>query len=243
VNYAFPPPAVSTVAIAGTDSVFPVRRIYCVGRNYAEHAREMGFETGPEPPFFFAKPADAVVPDGATVPYALATRNLHHEVELVVAIGKRGVEIAPEAALEHAYGYAVGLDMTRRDLQLAAREQGRPWDTGKGFDHSAPIGAIQRAAQIGHPESGSIELEVNGIMRQRADLKDLIWPVRALIVELSKLFVLEPGDLLFTGTPAGVGPVQPGDALRGTIRGVGEISIRIGERAGSSRAEPGRGEA
>ena len=228
MNYAFPVSKVPSVPVAGTDLSYPVRRIYCVGRNYAEHAREMGFEPEREPPFFFTKPADAIVADGATIPYALATQNLHHEIELVVALGKAGVNIARESALEHVYGYAVGIDMTRRDLQLAARDKGRPWDVGKAFDESAPISAIQRASEIGHPQAGAINLSVNGQMRQNADLKQLLWPVADLVVELSRLFVLEPGDLIYTGTPAGVGPVTTGDELEGSIEHVGKITIRIG---------------
>ena len=228
MNYAFPVPALPSVPIAGTDLRFPVHRIYCVGRNYAEHAREMGFDPEREPPFFFTKPADAIVLDGATVAYALATQNLHHEIELVVAIGKGGVNIAREAALEHVYGYAVGIDMTRRDLQLAARDKGRPWDVGKAFDESAPISALRRAAEIGHPDSGAIQLSVNAELRQNSDLKQLLWPVADLVSELSKLFVLRAGDLIYTGTPAGVGPVKVGDELSGSIQGVGTISLRIG---------------
>jgi len=228
MNYAFPVSKVPSVPVAGTDLSYPVRRIYCVGRNYAEHAREMGFEPEREPPFFFTKPADAIVADGATIPYALATQNLHHEIELVVALGKAGVNIARESALEHVYGYAVGIDMTRRDLQLAARDKGRPWDVGKAFDESAPISAIQRSSEIGHPQAGAINLSVNGQMRQNADLKQLLWPVADLVVELSRLFVLEPGDLIYTGTPAGVGPVTTGDELEGSIEHVGKITIRIG---------------
>lgn len=231
MNYAFPLPVVPSVPIAGTDSNFPVRRIYCVGRNYAEHAREMGFEPEREPPFFFTKPADAVVENGSTIAYALATENLHHEIELVVALGSGGVHITRDAALNHVYGYAVGIDMTRRDLQLAARDKGRPWDVGKAFDESAPISAIQRAAEIGHPEAGAIRLSVNGVERQSSDLKLLLWPVAELIVDLSKLFELRAGDLIYTGTPAGVGPVRVGDALHGYIERVGEISIRIGARS------------
>ncbi len=237
MKYAFPPPAVPCVPVAGSELSFPVRRIYCVGRNYAEHAREMGFEPEREPPFFFAKPADAIVANGATIAYSLATQNLHHEIELVVAIGKEGVAISRETALEHVYGYAVGLDMTRRDLQLAARDKGRPWDVGKGFDESAPISALRRAADIGHPDAGAIQLSVNGEVRQRSDLKQLLWPVAELIVELSKLFVLRPGDLLYTGTPAGVGPVKPGDQLNGSVEGVGELSIRIGARSAGAGLE------
>jgi fumarylpyruvate hydrolase len=227
VDYAFPVPAVPSVAVSGTGARFPVHRIYCVGRNYAEHAKEMGFEPDREAPFFFAKPADAVVADGAAIPYALSTANLHPEMELVVAIGAAGVNIPQARALEHVFGYAAGLDMTRRDLQLAARDKGRPWDVGKGFDQSAPVGAIRRTAEIGHPDRGRISLEVNGELRQRADLRELIWSVPELVAELSKLFVLQPGDLLFTGTPAGVGPVKPGDRLLGSIEGVGDISVSI----------------
>ncbi len=230
-SYLFPVPDLSSVSIAGTDARYPVHRIYCVGRNYAEHAREMGFDPDREPPFFFTKPADAVVADGATIGYALATSNLHHEIELVVALGKAGVDIPRERALDHVYGYAVGIDMTRRDLQLAARDKGRPWDVGKAFDESAPIGAIQPASKVGHPRAGAIRLTVNGEQRQCSDLELLLWPVAELIAELSKLFVLKPGDLIYTGTPAGVGPVRPGDELVGSVEGVGDITIRIGERA------------
>ena len=229
-EYAFPAPKLSSVPVAGANALFPVHRIYCVGRNYAAHAREMGFDPDREPPFFFCKPSDAVVEDGATIPYALATEALEHEIELVVAIGRGGKEIAREAALEHVYGYAVGIDLTRRDLQLAARDKGRPWDTGKAFDNSAPLGAIQRAGDIGHPAAGAIWLKVNDETRQNADLNQLIWPVADVIAQLSQLFRLEPGDLVFTGTPAGVGPVRPGDRVRGGIAGVGEISIQIGPR-------------
>jgi len=228
MNYAFPVPAVPSVPVAGTDLRFPVHRIYCVGRNYAEHTREMGFDPERESPFFFTKPADAIVLDGATIAYALATQNLHHEIELVVAIGKGGVNISREAALEHVYGYAVGIDLTRRDLQLAARDKGRPWDVGKAFDESAPISALRRATEIGHPDSGAIQLSVNAELRQSSDLKQLLWPVADLVCELSKLFVLRPGDLIYTGTPAGVGPVKVGDELSGSIQGVGTISLRIG---------------
>ena len=231
MKYAFPVSSIPTVPIAGTDLSYAVRRIYCVGRNYAEHAREMGFEPERESPFFFTKPADAIALDGATIAYALATQNLHHEVELVAAIGKSGVNIARESALEHVYGYAVGIDMTRRDLQLAARDKGRPWDVGKAFDESAPISAIHQSGEIGHPHAGAIRLSVNGQLRQNADLKQLLCPVADLVVELSRLFVLKPGDLIYTGTPAGVGPVTTGDELHGSIEGVGTITIRIGARS------------
>jgi len=227
VKYAFPLWTTPSVPVAGTDVNFPVHRIYCVGRNYAEHAREMGFDPNREPPFFFSKPADAVVANGSTIRYALATQNFHYEMELVVAIGKEGVNISRESAPDHVYGYAAGLDMTRRDLQLAARDKGRPWDIGKGFDQSAPVSAIHRAADVGHPSSGAIWLKVNGEIKQKADLKELLWPVPDVIAYLSKLFVLKPGDLIYTGTPAGVGPVKPGDRLQGAVEGIDEISINI----------------
>lgn len=227
MKYAFPVPEVSTVPIVGTELAFAVRRIYCVGRNYREHTREMGFDPERDPPFFFGKPADAVVPSGATIPYPLATRNLHHEIELVVAIGQHGVKIPRESALDHVYGYAVGIDLTRRDLQLAARDKGRPWDVGKGFDRSAPLSAVHRAVDIGHPSAGSIWLDVNGTRRQNADVAELIWPIPDVIAFLSELFVLEPGDLIYTGTPAGVGPLEPGDRIRGAVEGVDEITLTI----------------
>ena len=227
MKYAFAVPSTPAVPIAGTDQHYPVRRIYCVGRNYAEHAREMGVDPEREPPFFFAKPADAVVANGSEIPYPLSTRNFHHEIELVVAIGKPGVQIRTESALAHVFGYAVGIDLTRRDLQLAARDKGRPWDAGKGFDRSAPISAIHRADDIGHPASGSIWLKVNDTQKQAADLKDLLWPVPDVVAQLSQLFALEPGDLIFTGTPAGVGPLVAGDRVSGGVAGVDEISIRI----------------
>ena len=227
MKFAIPLWNTPAVPVAGTDMVFPVRRIYCVGRNYGEHAREMGFDPNKEPPFFFSKPADAIVPSGSTIAYPLATINFHHEMELVVAIGKQGVHVKREGAFEHVYGYAAGLDMTRRDLQFAARDKGRPWDPGKGFDQSAPISAIHRAADIGHPASGAIWLKVNGELKQKGDLKDMLWPVPDILVFLSGLFVLQPGDLIYTGTPAGVGPVKPGDQLHGQVEGVDEISINI----------------
>ena len=225
--YAVPLWPQPTVAVAGGDP-FPVHRIYCVGRNYAAHAREMGADPDREPPFFFTKPADAVVADGGTVPYPPATTNLHHEVELVVAIAKGGVNIPVESALEHVYGYAVGLDMTRRDVQNAAKKEGKPWDMGKGFDLSAPCGTIRRAADIGHPDKGAVRLTVNGELRQQGDLNDLIWSVSETISYLSGLVELKPGDLIYTGTPEGVGPVVKGDRLEGNVEGVGTLTITIG---------------
>ena len=227
MTYAVPLWSQPTVPVAGGDP-FPVRRIYCVGRNYAAHAREMGADPDREPPFFFTKPADAVVADGGTVPYPPATSNLHHEIELVVAIGRGGRNIPVETALEHVYGYAVGLDMTRRDLQNAAKKEGKPWDMGKGFDHSAPCSAIRRAADIGHPAKGAVTLSVNGEARQKGDLSDLIWSVSETISYLSGLVELQPGDLIYTGTPEGVAAVKTGDVLEGAVEGVGTLTITIG---------------
>jgi fumarylpyruvate hydrolase len=216
-----------TVEVLGSDERFPVHRIYCVGRNYAKHAREMGMDPDREPPFFFAKPADAVVANGTPVPYPPRTANLHHELELVVAIGTGGRDIPPASALAHVFGYAVGLDLTRRDLQFDAREHGRPWDVAKGFDCSAPVSAIRPAAQMGHPEQGAIWLEVNGETRQRANLSEMIWNVPEIVAELSTYFELRPGDLIYTGTPEGVGPVQRGDSLVGGIDGLETLRITI----------------
>ena len=231
MNTVFPALPRACVAIQGSESVFPVHRIYCVARNYAAHAREMGMDPEREPPFFFAKPADAIVADGAPVPYPPRTRNLHHEIELVVAVGRGGREVPVERALEHVYGYAVGNDLTRRDLQTLAKNEGRPWDTAKGFDASAPIAAIRPAAVVGHPGRGAIWLEVNGVRRQSADLAEMIWSVPEIIAELSTLFELVPGDLIFTGTPAGVGAVVPGDEILGGIDGLGTLRSRIVDRS------------
>ena len=215
------------VPVAGTSDHFPVRRIFCVGRNYAEHAREMGGNPEREAPFFFTKPADAVVTGGADMPYPPATRNLHHEMELVVAIGTGGAAIAEDAALRHVWGYAAGIDMTRRDLQNEAKKAARPWDMSKGFDHSAPIGDIVPAAHLPDPTRGRIELSVNGTVRQSSDLSQMIWSVAETIAFLSRLVTLAPGDLIFTGTPEGVGAVTRGDMLEGTIEGVGTVRTRI----------------
>ena len=227
MTYAVPVPAQISVEVAGSSERFPVHRIYCVGRNYAAHAREMGMDPEREPPFFFSKPADAVVPNGAPVPYPPRTGNLHHEIELVVAIGTGGRDIPLASALGHVFGYAVGNDLTRRDLQFAAREKGQPWDVAKGFDRSAPVTAIRRAAEVGHPERGRIWIEVNGEIRQQADLSEMIWSVPEIVAELSTLFDLAPGDLIFTGTPAGVGPVQRGDSLVGGIDGLETLRTTI----------------
>lgn len=226
VDYVFAPPPQAAAPVAGGKS-FPVRRIFCVGQNYAAHTREMGGDPTREPPFFFAKPADALVTDGADAPYPSLTKNLHHEIELVVAIGKGGVDIPAAAALDHVYGYAAGLDMTRRDIQAEARKAGRPWDMSKGFDFSAPLGLIHAAAQIGHPKTGRISLQVNGAVKQDGDLADLIWSVPEVVAALSTFVALSPGDLIFTGTPSGVGPVVAGDALVGEIAGVGEVRTKI----------------
>ena len=216
-----------TVEIAGIDARFPVRRIFCIGRNYAAHTEEMGYDPKSDPPVFFTKPADAVVADDSDIAYPPRTSNLHHEIEMVAAIDKGGADIAPEHALGHVFGYAVGIDLTRRDLQSQAKEGGRPWDAAKGFDQSAPLSAIHAVDDIGHPDSGRIWLAVNGEIRQQGDLNELIWSVADSIAELSTFFALQPGDLLFTGTPAGVGPVVAGDVLTGGIDGIDEITIRI----------------
>ena len=225
MSFVLPAPPLASVAVAGSGEFFPVRRIYCVGRNYAAHAREMGHDPDREAPFFFSKPADAVVENGSAIDYPMATRDLHHEIELVAALGGGGAKIAEADALSHVWGYGVGLDMTRRDLQGEAKEKGRPWDTGKAFDDSAPISALRPAAEIGHPAAGRIWLEVNGEIRQDSDLTHLIWNVSETIAYLSRLFVLRPGDLIFTGTPAGVAAVGPGDRLEGGVEGVGELTV------------------
>ncbi len=231
MSFAFEPAATVAVPVAGSDALFPVRRIYCVGRNYAAHAREMGGDPDREPPFFFCKPADAivVVPACATVdlPYPPQTADYHHEIELVVAIGRAGHDIAVERALDHVWGYAVGLDMTRRDLQAKLRDKGRPWELGKAFDASAPIAPLHAAAQLGHPSAGAIWLEVDGQMRQRGDIDQLIWSVPEVVANLSGYFTLQPGDLIYAGTPEGVGKVTRGQHLRGGIDGLGELNLRV----------------
>jgi len=218
-EFAFPPPAAPSVAVAASSERFPVHRIYCVGRNYADHVHEMGADPQSEPPVFFTKPADAVVANGAAVPYPPRTANFHHEIELVVAIGRGGRDIREPRALEHVFGYAAGNDLTRRDLQHAAKQRGLPWDAAKGFDWSAPIAAIRPAA-LGQVSQGRIWLSVNGELRQESDVSQMLWDVAHIIAELSTLYELKPGDLIFTGTPAGVGPVKPGDRLEGGIEGL-----------------------
>jgi fumarylpyruvate hydrolase len=229
-EFAIPRPATPSVAVAGTDSRFPVHRIYCIGLNYADHIREFGRDPDQSPPVFFMKPADAVVGNGAPVPYPPATSDFHYEIELVVAIGRSGREISTERALEHVFGYAAGNDLTRRDLQRAAKGRGEPWDTSKGFDHSAPVAAI-RPASLGHVSSGKIWLAVNGETRQESELSRMIWGVPEIIAALSKLYELVPGDLIFTGTPSGVGPVKPGDRLEGGIAGLEVLRNSIVEAA------------
>ena len=229
MRYVFTPPAPTAVPVAG-GGLFPVRRIYCVGRNYAEHAQEMGF-TGREPPFFFLKPADVVLPvaDGAVgeMAYPPLTANLHHEIELVVAIGTGGRNIDAADAAKHIWGYAVGLDMTRRDLQNDMKKQGRPWCIGKGFDESAPIGPLHPIERTGELSRGAITLAVNGTQRQKGDLAELIWNVAETIETLSNAWTLQPGDLIFTGTPAGVGAVVSGDLMEGAIDGLGTLKVRV----------------
>lgn len=216
-----------TVAIAGRDERFAVRRVFCIGKNYAAHVRELGGNPDREPPFYFSKAADTVTPDGSVVAYPPRTRNFHHEIELVVAIGKAGADIPAARAAEYIFGYAVGIDLTRRDLQAEAKNAGRPWDTAKNFDQSAPIGAIHTVDEVGHPTGGRIWLAVNGAARQDADVGEMIWSVAESIAETSTFCALAPGDLIFTGTPAGVGPLSPGDKVTGGIAGIGEISIEI----------------
>jgi fumarylpyruvate hydrolase len=230
MGYVFAAPAQAVVPIVGSTDLFPIHRVYCVGRNYEEHAKEMGF-SGREPPFFFCKPADAVMPvaEGATgvLPYPSATSNLHHEIELVVAIGKRGRDIAAADAASFVWGYAVGLDMTRRDLQGEAKKQGRPWEVGKAFDFSAPISPVRPVAKTGLVTAGRIALTVNGIERQASDVSKLIWDVNETIEHLSKYFELAPGDLIYTGTPEGVAAVARGDVMQGSVEGVGKLNVRV----------------
>ena len=228
--YVIPAPIPASVPVAGSADAFPVHRIYCVGRNYVDHAKEMG-HTGREAPFFFMKPSDAIlpVPAGTTgaLPYPPQTRDFQHEMELVVAIGKGGSDIGVDDALSHVWGYAVGLDMTRRDLQGEAKKLGRPWDTGKAFEHSAPIGPITPAAQAGDVNHAAITLHVNGELRQASTIDMLIWNVAETIADLSKYFTLQPGDLIYTGTPAGVAPVQRGDELGGAIDGLETVRVKV----------------
>lgn len=228
MTYLFEPAAAPSVAIAGQAARVAVRRIFCIGRNYAAHVLEMGFEPAREEPFFFTKPADSVVPDGATIPFPCGSANVHHEIELVVVIGRECRNIKVADAIDYVFGYAVGNDLTRRDLQFAARDRGRPWDAAKAFDDSAHIGAIRPASEIGHVNRGRIWLKVNGTVRQDSDIAKLVWSVPEVIAQLSRLQTLQPGDLIYTGTPDGLGPLQPGDVIEGGIDGLGTLTVRLG---------------
>jgi fumarylpyruvate hydrolase len=227
MEYVIPAPPVVTLPVEGEERRFPVRRVFCVGRNYAAHAREMGHDPEREPPFFFTKPADALVPGGGTIPYPPATADLHHEVELVAALGRGGAGIPEAEALDRVFGYAVGIDLTRRDLQAEAKKLARPWDMAKAFDRSAPISALRRAARIGHPTDNPIRLAVNGKVRQESTLAHHIWSVAETIAYLSGLVELAPGDLIFMGTPEGVAAVGRGDRLDASIEGVGALRVTI----------------
>ena len=221
------PPPQPSIAVAGSSQIFPVRRVWCVGRNYEEHIREMGHDVR-DPPFFFAKPADALVPDGATIPYPALTKDLHFEVELVVALKSGGRNIPVAKANDCIWGYAVGIDLTRRDLQIASREMKRPWEIGKFFDNSAPCGALRPASEIGHPSKGFIRLKQNGKVKQDGDLAQMIWNVPETINKLSEMVELKAGDVIFTGTPSGVGQTVAGDTLGCGIEGVGTLTVTLG---------------
>lgn len=225
--YVVQPPAVATVPVKGTQDVFPIHRVYCVGRNYAAHAIEMGHDPDREPPFFFQKNPDTIVPNGGIFPYPSRSNDVHFEIEMVVALGQGGKDIPVEQALEHVFGYAVGIDMTRRDLQEEAKKMGRPWEVGKAFEYAAPCSEIIPAGQIGHPDKGAVWLKVNDQMRQQGDLNQLIWKVPEIIAYLSGLFTLAPGDLIYSGTPSGVGPTVRGDVLHGGVDEVGEITVTV----------------
>ena len=229
-EFVIQPAPQASVAVAGSQARFPIRRVFCVGRNYAAHAREMGKDPDREPPFFFTKPADAVVPAEGTVAYPPLTENLHHEIELVVAIGKGGANVTPAQALDLVWGYAVGVDLTRRDLQDVAKKMSRPWDWSKAFDASGPCGPLHPVSAVGHPAKGAIWLKVNGEIRQQGDLDELIWPVADVIAYISESMTLAPGDVIFTGTPAGVGALNPGDVVTGGVDGLGEIAFTVGKR-------------
>jgi len=226
MNFVIPAPPISSVEVTGSENRFPVRRIYCIGRNYLAHRKEMGHDDR-KPPFYFQKPADALLASGGEFPYPPQSENVHFEIELVVAIARGGVDIPVEDALDHVYGYGVGIDMTRRDLQSQAKKDGRPWDAAKGFDHSAPISAIRPVSQTGHPDTGRIWLAVNGEVRQDSDLNLQIWNVQEGISHLSKLYEVAPGDLIYTGTPDGVGPIQVGDQITAGIDGIGDLEIKV----------------
>lgn len=227
-SYVIPAPPQPALAVAGSDKLFPVRRIWCVGRNYLEHIREMGNDER-EPPFFFAKPADAIVPDGGTVPFPPLTEDLHFEVEMVVALKSGGKNIKADKALDCVWGYGVGIDLTRRDLQIASRNIKRPWEIGKAFDGSAPCGALKPASEIGHPKKGRIYLKQNGTVKQDGDLEQMIWNVPEIIEKLSESVALEAGDIILTGTPAGVGKIAVGDKLECEVEGVGKLTVTMGK--------------
>jgi fumarylpyruvate hydrolase len=229
-EYVIAPPPQAAIAVVGTQKKFPVRRIWCVGRNYEEHIREMGHDVR-DPPFFFSKPADAIVPDGGSVPYPPLTKDMHHEIELVVALQSGGRNIKPERALDCVFGYGVGIDLTRRDLQIASRDMKRPWEVGKAFDGSAPCGPLQPASKIGHPSKGRIWLKVNGEVKQDGDLEQMIWNVPEIIWKLSEMVELAAGDIIMTGTPAGVSALQPGYKIECEVEGVGKVAVTIGPKA------------
>ncbi|WP_265518285.1 fumarylacetoacetate hydrolase family protein [Nitratireductor luteus] len=225
-QYVIAPPAMAVLPVEGSDQLFPVNRIFCIGRNYAAHAVEMGHDPDKEPPFFFFKhPTNLAV--GEDFPYPAKTNDVHHEIEMVVALAKGGTNISVEDALDHVFGYGVGLDMTRRDLQGEAKKLGRPWEVGKSFEKSAPCGPLVPASRIGHPTAGAVTLNVNGERRQSGDLNQMLWKVPEMIAILSRYFELQPGDLIMSGTPAGVGPIQRGDVMHGKVAGVGEITVRV----------------
>lgn len=228
-NFVFPPAEIPSAAVRGSDARYAVSRIFCVGRNYADHAREMGADPTREPPFYFTKPASALTASGSTVPYPPETKNYHYEMELVIAIGAPVFKVTPEAAKAAIWGYAAGLDMTRRDLQATAKAGGKPWDTAKGFDQSAILSDIARVSDVGLLEKGAITLAVNGVEKQRGDLADMIWSQAEIVSNLSHLYHLHPGDLIYTGTPAGVGAVVPGDVITGHVEGLGDISLTVGQ--------------
>ena len=227
MSYVIDLPYIASLPVIGSSARFPVHRIYCIGRNYAEHAKEMGAAVDRSRPLFFCKPADAIVTDGADVAYPPATADLHHEVEMIVALARGGSDIAADSALDHVYGYGVGLDLTRRDLQAAAKAKGLPWDSAKAFDQSAPVSALQPAADLGHPREARLTLTVNANVRQQADISEMIFSVPEIIHELSKLWKLAPGDVIFTGTPAGVSALQRGDRFRAELEGVAAMEGRI----------------
>jgi fumarylpyruvate hydrolase len=229
--FVFPPEAHVAIPVVNTNDAVAVRRVYCVGRNYAAHAREMGFDPDREPPFFFCKPDNAVVPvaygETLELAYPAQTENYHYEAELVAVIGKAGSDISIEDALQHVFGYAVGLDMTRRDLQMKMREMGRPWEIGKAFDRSAPCGPVHRASDVGHFDKGGLWLSVDGAVKQKSDITHLIWSVAETVSYLSRYFHLEPGDLIYTGTPEGVGPIVAGESIKVGVEGLGELTVNI----------------